>query len=316
MNKTKRITGQIMVIVLLLLSVLSIIALTITLATIRDSQEQVQNKKYQEYYSLGERMILDVQKAIGNSTIATGAPLQFNSDATGTLLKSENCVNGGAVALVYCDFKQVPTSEATTSGGLATYDVHVEIADSTTITGQTVGQDQDILLDLGAGNNTVDLSWPQNNIDWNISFDYLDAANNFVTRKLVYTAGSPTVVGPYADVVNAAGDDNCFKIYQNPAGNINSLRIETTVATCTPALVTPLYLRFKPVGGIASVNLSRVAQTAPLQRTIRTVTTSSNSVNDNVQNPTSVLETKYLLTKSPLSLFDYVLRTEQGITKN
>ncbi len=322
MKQTKKIRGQIMVIVLLILSVLSIIALTITLATVRDTQEQVQNKQYQQYYSMGERMILDIQRTLGNGALFS-ENINITSDATGNSIPGTCSVPSANKQS--CDFTEVASSEITSDSSLEKFDVHVELEDSASITAQPIGQDQDLLLELpedlsNTNTFTTVLEWNETNVDWNISYDFINTSANFETRKLVYTNGSDAATSHYTEVANNPADDSCFTINGEilPAAALkNKLTIEvkTGASKCAES-VTPLYFRLKPVGASPVVNVTRNGSTIPLQRIIKVVTTSNSSDNtSNTENPTSVLETKYLLTKNPLALFDYVLRTEQGITK-
>ena len=74
----------------------------------------------------------------------------------------------------------------------------------------------------------------------------------------------------------------------------------------------------KTAGSSVNIDLEIANNKFPLQRTLTSTTTTADSSagSGNANNPTVVLETKYLLVTQPLSLFDYVLRTESDVIKN
>lgn len=322
----KKQPAQIMVIVLLLLSILSIIALTATMTTVRDTQEQVQNKKYQQYYSLGEKMIFEYQRALGTEVLPNPATLV---SITGEITSKTACssIPGG----IACTISGIESTEATTDSK-ETYDVYTEVVDTDYIKGYKLDKDQDLMLDILDDNaNTTYLLWNETDTkkpSWNISYDYLDTnSNDYITKKAFF--------GPLFNITTP-NSDGCLTVAPVP-DQLPTLmtQIEAATGTYTKALkielttggtcnnnITALDFRIK--GLLASTNdtqidiaLVKADNTSMLQRTITTVTTTSTEgeANQNPENPATVLSSNYLLTTTPLSLFDYVLRTEQGITK-
>jgi hypothetical protein len=100
--------------------------------------------------------------------------------------------------------------------------------------------------------------------------------------------------------------------------NLNTNQITVTIPG---ACSQKMYFRLKPVMTAPTVkitNLTITGNTVPLQRTLKSVTTTDvNTGSGNPDNPTAVLETEYLLVAQPFNLFDYVLRSDDsdGIVK-
>jgi hypothetical protein len=193
----------------------------------------------------------------------------------------------------------------------------MEITDSKEITNQTLKQDQCLLLDLDpviSSSNETTVLWTNtggNLIDWNIGYHYLDTSNVFQHKELVFHQAGGCYANPPASNV-----DPCFEISEITGlpANKKGIKITTTDSVaCNPARQKPLYYTLKPACDSVTIDSLTKVGSIPLQRTIRSVTTSSNTANSNQQNPTSVLETKYLLTKQPICLFNYALRTEQSV---
>lgn len=314
-----KLSGQILVIILLILSVLSIIALTATLNTSRDTQEQQQNKQYQQYYAVGERKIMDMVEILGKQAIGL-------TDSTINLSGVDfSCglACGTGLIRTYTNVNPIPPSNYNNSGGTAeNLDASLTVEDLLKISGGTtvsINKDQDILLNLSTNTGTIVFDWEGNAgiktdpvVAWNISYDY-KSGNEYKTDKFVWnTSGS----GPYGALNTSTGgnsDLGCFRLATNtPSGLIITLQ-----GSCN----NQLYLRLKPVTNtLASVtitNLDMTGNTSPIARKISgSTTTSSTGGTNNATKATAVLETTYLLTQSPLSLFDYVLRSEGSVIKN
>lgn len=330
--KTKK-SGQIMVIVLLLLSILSIVALTATLTTVRDSQESLQNKQYQQYYSLGERKILDIQQFLGYSGLntLTNGTVEIPSEAGEA--SNANCSISGNGTKAECTFEKVSSSEV--GGGESTeeLDIYSLIEDTNYILDHEMQKDQDILLTLGNGINTTYLFWDnQADVAWSVTYDYKNSSNEYISEKEIYDSFSPPKLFGASTISTA---NNCLVITDAPTANeINVAKANMGVPTrnftrvlkiskqTIPSCNTALYFRLRPLRqnstDTVSFSLYKVDNSTPLQRKITTITSTSaeNSATQAEDTPTAVLESSYLLTYSPLSLFDYVLRTENGIRKN
>lgn len=313
--------GQIMVIILLLLSVLTIIAVSVTLNTTRDTEQQVQDKQYQQYYSVGERNIIDMITYIEKQALSTAIP---NNGLTPVYVTagglSYECTAPSANSRD-CSLGSIGTSYFSQSGTAETLTTSMSIIDSNQIDPNmqvTVNKDQDILFDLQllTGWSSLRFKWVDGGVNpgdyqvsWNISYDcYFAAANEYRTEKFVwdksngdnYSAVSTSGATAYFSV---AWDNTTEFITVNDigcgvGGTAQFLRVKAITKTSTTVIIDTLAL------GNAAV---------PLVRTIRTSTTTNNTGTQDV--PSAVLETTYFLGETPLSLFDYVLRTEGDVQK-
>ncbi len=333
MNK-RTYSAQIMVIVLLLLSILSIVALTATLTTVRDSQESVQNKQYQQYYSLGERKILDMQQYLGYTALSAlnnnGGNISLPSDIGSTT--AGTCTNIEANKYG-CDFKNLTSSEIGGGQSQERLDTYVEIEDTNYIYNHSTQKDQDILIPLTSGSNDTYLMWNnQSNLAWSISYDMKDNVHNYHSYKEIYDQGD----GPFGGVSNFSAD--CIDITTSvPVEKVNQIKaamgipaesfshiikISKSNLNFCNAGVTDLFFRLRPLRSTNTAEITfslyKDGNDAALQRKITTVTSTSKDYADSQKedSPTAVLESSYILTYSPLSLFDYVLRTETDIIKN
>jgi hypothetical protein len=308
-----KLSGQIMVIILLILSILSVIALTATLNTSRDTQEQQQNKEYQQYYAVGERKMMDIVQALGKIPVGTAANTLTLSDTN--FVCSTGCTTGDMVR-TYVAPTILPTNY-NTAGTQENLQSSITVTDLQKIDATTpvdVNKDQDILLNISGNTGTVTFKWTNGDVvAWNISYDYKTGGGaDYKTDKFVW---NKLPGGPYATDTSAGGtsDQGCFNITGNSAAGL-------VVTYNGAACATPLFLRLKPVTTASSVTINYLeiaGNTQPLARKITSATTSATSGGTgNAANPSAVLDTTYLLTVSPLSLFDYVLRSEGSVVKN
>jgi len=304
----KKYPAQIMIIVLVLMSVLSIIALSATLTSVRDTEEKTQNTQYQSYYAVGEQKLLDFQQKLGrqlyDNTVATELGV-INGD-TGTI--SGTC----DVLSKTCIYDPIDTEQYNTTGTKEKVKTSITITDLTKITDFLAKKDKDILIDLedSSGDILISFSWEGSNVAWNLTIDKLD----YTSEKTVYNPDG----GPYGGSINPATGlpvGSCFYFT-----SVTSNEIKFTIPT---GCLNRMYFRLRPImtaGSVKIITLSLVGNTKPLQRVLKSITTTSGTTegSGNPDNPTAVLETTYLLVAQPFSLFDYVLRTEDpsGVVKN
>lgn len=295
----KKIRAQIMVIVLVLMSVLSIIALSVTISSIRDKQEKTQNSQYQEYYSMGENMLLNFQQTINrksldliDNSLAVDIGSNVTADCNPVNTLSKKCVFNNIDASLFDPQKQ-ETLKST-----------VIIEDSLTITGFLAEKDKDIMLDIASASlpTKVRLSWTgSSSTAWNITVDKTD----YSSEKTIYNKGT-TIFS--TEVKSYTG--SCMD-YTSSIDAADKTTVEITLKCANK-----MYLRLRPiikVGTGVTIDLSVDNNTIPLMRTLTNTVVSNNTTNPD--NPVVVLETKYLLIAQPLSLFDYVLRTESDLVK-
>lgn len=321
MKGTKKyISGQIMVIVLLILSVLSVIAISVTLNTSRDTEEQIQDKQYQQYYSVGERNIMDMIRHLGRQATSI-LPMETNISINGL---NYYCVKDLLVKSqpITCTIASIDNTYYNLSGTQEVLTTVMQIEDFSTLEGETITipKDQDLVFDLVAMSDwsvdkTMRFGWTSTSVtSWNISYDcYVGGV--YSTYKFVWDNSA----GVNYNAVSLSGNStplNAFSVAYDTTTGGSPLTI-THNSGCVSALGIPQFLRIKPVTDATSVELNLlefVDSRVPLVRKITTVTTTANTGSS--ENPSAVLETTYLLLDSPLSLFDYVLRTEGDVIKD
>lgn len=301
--------GQIMVIILLVLSILTIIAVGVSLNTARDTKEQVQDKQYQQYYSVGERNIVDFINYLGKKQLSS----LFNGLDNGSLNinnlnyncnKNSNILNCTVDNITSDYFNESGTEENLTT--IITIEDFQEIPIGTVL---TLRKDQDLLFDFInlPGISSLKFKWQGNNVAWDMSLDYyILASNEYITDKLVWDKNG--IYNNNLEVVNSPL--GCFRANYVQANN----EITINNISCN----NKQFLRIKPVmknnDTIDLTGLSISGANTYLIRKVTSTTTSRNS--GTIDNPSVVLETTYFLGESPLSLFDYVLRTEGDIIKD
>lgn len=316
---TKRTKGQILVIILILLSILGIIAITATLTTVKDTKEQAQNKQYQQYYSLGERTIIDAQRFLSGKELKDITQDIILPNDSGYSLNGTCDLTKVDEGFVSCRFNNIPASQVISQESSETLSIYMEIRDTDYINNHTMEKDKDVLINIKPGsNNSTYIFWDDSTVAWGISYDYR-TATEYLTDKVVFDTGS----GPFN--TNAQRTSTCLKVEPIAATSINSI-IQKMGLTKTPKHIakitnnncgTAMYFRLRPYkSNNESITFSLykddVSGVGAMQRKISTITTSnlSNTTGQASEKPVSALETSFLLTDTPLSLFDYVLKTE------
>jgi len=296
-----RLPAQIMIIVLVLMSILSIIALSVTMTSVRDKEEKAQNNQYQAYYAVGENKLLDFQQYIGKKTLAS---LETNLTLTGDTGNATGSCGGigtdGPDSTRTCTFDNISLANNVSDTGEVVKTI-ITVTDSSEITNFSAQKDKDILLDIQTASVplTINLSWAGTATAWNFTVDKTD----YTSEKTIY---SPA--GIFSQPHTSYPGGACFTYTSSGS----SVRI---IITCG----NKMFFRLRPLmnnGASATTinSLSIEGNNIPLQRTLTNTTTTVNS--GSADNPTVVLETTYLLIGQPLSLFDYVLRTESDVIKN
>jgi type II secretory pathway pseudopilin PulG len=320
-------SGQIMVIVLVLMSILSIIALSVTLTSVRDKEEKTQNNQYQSYYAVGENKMLDFQQLIGRDPLNTITKVGTSIDLTGDTGTTGDVIKGNCPDLTSisdptnpdniikkrtCTFNEIVPSNYNIDKGENLKSI-ISVEDSSQITNYPAQKDKDLLLDieLVALPIQIELSWAGSDTAWNFSVDKFDGTD-YVSDKAIYSPNSIIFSTPVTSYNPTPA--TCF----NYSSAINNGRTTITVnITCA----NKMFFRLRPimkVGTSVYIDLKMINNTIPLQRTLTSTTTTADAGyggSGNADNPTVVLETTYLLIAQPLSLFDYVLRTEVDVIK-
>ena len=321
--------AQIMIIVLVLMSIISIIALSATLTSVRNTEEKTQNAQYQAYYSVGEQKLLDIQQKIGREPMSAFiSPVPVNNinieGDTGNIVGT--CVDNGALTnptgtSKTCTFDQILTEDYNNTGTQEQLKTTVTVEDIQEIKDYPAKKDIDMLFDLQGGTSDTEIkfSWAETNVAWDMTVDTVD----YNSEKAVYN----NTGGPLESVVTSF-DGTCFKYsVPTPSTQEITVTIKAACGTHTPSQSNDrMFFRLKPLIKIppstsdtVNLNLTITGSTIPLQRNLKSITTTATATgttgSGNPDNPTVVLDTKYLLIPQPTNLFDYVLRTESDIIK-
>lgn len=295
-----RLPAQIMIIVLVLMSILSIIALSVTMTSVRDKEEKAQNNQYQAYYAVGENKLLDFQQYIGKKTLSS---LETNLTLTGDTGNATGSCGGigndGPDSTRTCTFDNISLANSVSQTAEVVKTI-ITVTDSSEITNFSAQKDKDILLDIQTATVplTIYLSWAGSSTAWNFTVDKTD----YTSEKTIF---SPAGIfsQPFTSYTGS-----CFR-YTSSGSSV------TISITCGEKMFFRLRPLMNNMTSATTINsLSIEGNNIPLQRTLTNTTTTVNS--GNADNPTVVLETTYLLIGQPLSLFDYVLRTESDVIKN
>jgi type II secretory pathway pseudopilin PulG len=307
----KRLPAQIMVIVLVLMSILSVIALSVTLTSVRDQTEKTQNSQYQTYYAVGENKLLDFQQKIGreplNSVLGTGS-FTLSGDTgnpiTGNCGPNPNADPNSKT----CTFGPIDSTNFNTTKAEVLKTI-ITTTDSSTISDYPAPKDKDILIDLESvtGSITISLSWNGTDTAWSFTVDKTD----FTSEKAVYSPNTTIFSRQITSYPISPETSNCFSY--TSIGSSVTINIFETCSNKMFLRLRPLMKEPNAITTISTLSISN--NVVPLQRTITSTTTTQSNVGSGQDNPTVVLESTYLLTTQPLGLFDYVLRTESNVIK-
>lgn len=295
----KRLPAQIMVIVLVLMSILSVIALSVTLTSVRDQTEKTQNSQYQTYYAVGENKLLDFQQQIGREPLMATGPFTLTGD-TGNDLDGA-CVQNPPDSTT-CTFGAIDSTNFNSAKAEVLKTI-ITTTDSSTIADYPAPKDKDILLDIESATLPlqIQLTWVGTSTAWSFTVDKTD----FTSEKAIYD-NNGIFSSPAVTIYNGT----CFNY--SSSGNTITINIPIGCAN-------RMFFRLRPLmktGEQTIISmLSLGNNTIPLQRTITSTTTTESNVVAGQDSPTVVLESTYLLTTQPLGLFDYVLRTESNVLK-
>jgi len=292
-----------MVVVLLVLSILSIFVIVIVSNTRRDITEKVQNKQYQQYYSVTEKKMLQVQGAIGTEPLD-----EDDTQLTSLLAGSESCgFTDASNKLLECNFTE--SGDELETGTLDTANLNIQIQDTGNLDAFEVKQDKNLAINLlldadgtsgYLGNVTITFT---NDISLVVALDYKTSP-----------AGEYKVVKEVNDYKGLfANDTHCYGIINPaPANRTFQMNVNAMLQSCAGAgTYIPVSLRLKPLFGNTDITLQGDFGFPDQFRSI-TGTTNSEA---NPNSPVTVLELNYPLVSSPLGILDYVLRTESAVNK-
>lgn len=275
--KTKTLNGQILIIVMLVLAMISILLVIISRNVRKDATEQLQSEQYEEYYSAVEEELLNIIN--GNST---------------------------------CDLETVSSCEIdldnlSNAAVLTTNKLYVTKDDLIEFSNLVVGKDKSVTIDLDGYNDNLTFSW-KGTVAWVVNIDYLSASGQYKTSESVYDNNTPPIF-PNRDTFV-----NCIN-FTTVAVNSFSFNIDDCLSSLGPSY-TSLSVRMKPImlsPGTTELSLTGADPGLPPQARIILATADiDDDLNDS---PTIQLELLTPLHRPSLEILDYALRTENRIEK-
>lgn len=312
--KLKNKSGQILVVVLLALTIISIFVVVVATNARRDVVERVQNEQYEQALSLSEDKLLRI----------------LNDDFDPVEEGCQEIINGSEVTGYTCI---VSPEEGTDSSEQVQIDI--DINEEIEINNLSVKKDAILKIGLkeditnttaGSYKDYLDFSWT-GNVAWIFSLDYRNrSTGEFGVIKDVYDGNSTFFNNP----------DHCFNFAQfGGNGTSNAIRINLNsvgnTANGSDNCLSPissydfLALRMRPLmqgSGTPTTDLTLEGyrQTsltdAALPPQVRVITAESYSLTTGTEvAPRAILEVQEPLFKSPVEILDYVLRSEQPVTK-
>lgn len=275
--KTKTLNGQILIIVMLVLAMISILLVIISRNVRKDATEQLQSEQYEEYYSAVEEELLNIIN--GNST---------------------------------CDLETVSSCEIdldnlSNAAVLTTNRLYITKDDLIEFSNLVVGKDKSVTIDLDGYDDNLTFSW-KGTVAWVVNIDYLSASGQYKTSESLYDNNTPPLF-PNRDTFV-----NCIN-FTTVAVNSFSFNIGDCLSSLGPSY-TSLSVRMRPImlsPGTTELSLTGADPGLPPQARIILATADiDDDLNDS---PTIQLELLTPLHRPSLEILDYALRTENRIEK-
>lgn len=291
--KTKRkvLNGQILIIIMLALAIISILLVIISRNVRRDTLDQIQAEQYEEYYSAVEQELL---KIISGQSVDCGDILNDPS-------------------IIECN---VLLSNVRPSVDLNNRELKVVKTEERFFDNLVVGKDKSITIDLDNGGNgytgDLEFGW-KGDVAWVINIDYMSAGLEYRTSQSIYDKFSIFNEGPVL---------NCLNFTDGMSSNTFSFNINQCLARLAseraenPADYTALSVRMKPImnyDGTAELTLISAGSDLPPQVTVIVAT---GDFDDDLGNAPGIQLELQVPTKNPsLEILDYALRTNKDLSK-
>ncbi len=296
LNQSKKFPGQILVITLLALVIISIIIVGLFNLTTRDVQQTVANREYERLYNAAESKIFELVDEFGSYTdvdlpslIEPSSPSELRNIGTDCVTIDPSQIN--------CDF-----TEGTTL-------VSMEVDDTDEIIDFELGKDDSL---------TLNLSGYRGDIEFNVS------SGSALEFSLVYTlSGEPYVINDYFDldgVFDSNGGDplsdpngtHAFSFL--PVAGTSNYRFTIGNIAGLPLSARPEFITLTGRRDSEGIALLDVSGNAGFPNQIRRLTTISYDQATQT-NVVARVVTQIPLAPQQLSLFNYVLLTPDTVTK-
>ena len=336
LNMKKKVEGQILVVILLVLSILSIFVLSMVTNTRKDTIEKIDNKKYEQFYSLAEKQLIETQSIIGIKTYSVTELNDLKQSDNLTPVFTGKCKESEITNLeknaIECiingnDGKGVAYDTSTVLDKATTT---LYISDGPELHVYPLGSDSNLRVNIKNGNTLykgkINLYWPNPTIDiinWIITIDYyktpiavggssaleMAAYNSFKVSDLDTSDATRGIRKIVANVI-LSGSEVTYPQHIE----IDIAKMLTKAGIPTASWDTNVIgMRIKPLigTGTGNVSLAIIPENPELFPTqFRRITAVINSVQEenSEKSPTPVLNMEYPINLPINPLFDYVLR--------
>lgn len=288
-----KIKAQILVVVLIALSILSIFVVVVASNARRDAQQTIQNKQYEQAVTVGEEVLLTAIDQLSN-------------------LVDLGCNDLGGGTTWNCKIKPEEGEGEILSQNEIVVDLTID-NQVREIKNYSLQKDKNLSVVLNGFDDQLNVSWT-NNASWIITLDYIvNGTNQYGSIKDIYDDEDINLFPPTAV-------HSCFNF---SSGNTSSFEINLRTANlCLPANTNLLEIRFKPLmntsSGATLLSVSDDAGALPPQAIVYFVKAYSAAVvevEEDQNVPIAELEAVVPLNSTSMELLDYVFRSEQDLNK-
>ncbi len=271
--------GQILIIIMLVLAMISILLVLIARNVRKDATELLQSEQYEEYYNAVEEELLNI-------IYGTSPDCDIDADAN-------------------CTIELLNLSNAS---ALNENQLHVTKQDLVEFENLVVGKDKSVTIDLGSGyDGDLSFSW-KGTVAWVVNIDYLDSSNGqYKTTESVYDNNSPRIF------TNLDASNNCIEFL-----TLGTNSFEFNIRDCLVKLGsghTSLSVRMRPIMLSGTTELTLVDADPGLPFQARLILATADIDDDLNDSPIIQLELLTPLHRPTLEILDYALRTDNSINR-
>lgn len=275
--KEKSYSGQILIVLMLALAIISVLLVLISRNVRRDTIDQIQSEQYETYYSSVEQEMLNA--ITGNNPQCTPQEL-----------------NLGTCSIVL-DHLQ-------TGGTTATLNI-VKVAEGT-FTNLVIPKDKNIVIDLDDYKGDFVFSW-KGEVAWVVNIDYRLPSGEYKTSQSIYDK--------FALFDDSSNIKNCLE-FSDEGGNSFKFNLAVCLNKIAPSSSTTISLRMKPIIKTANITeLTLEEPTSGLPPQVQIIRGTAD-IDDALPNsPRIQLELQIPIKNPPLEILDYALRTNKTVRK-
>lgn len=284
--RKQKLSGQILIVLLLALAIISVLLVLISRNTRRDTIDQIQSEQYEDYYSAVEKELFQ---------IISGGSKECNL----TYLDQ----NG------FCD---IVLSSLTNKRGLSAKNLRIEKKDVVNFTNLVIGKDKNITIKLKPDDGNpgyigdLKFSW-KGSVAWVVNIDYQTATGEYKTTQSIYDK--------FNIFDDSANLKNCLS-FVDEGTNSFSFNIEACLNTQTITPYDAIAVRMKPITTGSSTELTLIDSSTGLPPQARIITATAD-IDDNLPNSPSIQLELQIPTQNPsLEILDYALRTNKIVYKH